>query len=52
MRDIAPAAQCFGAYYGPPMHERWLFRADVNWDHKINMRDIAPMAQNFGKSCP
>ena len=50
--DISIAAASFGSYYGPPIAERWHFRADVNWDRQILIDDIAKIAHAFGKSCP
>jgi hypothetical protein len=47
MADIAIAAAAFGSY---PGHSRWNPVADVNKDHIINLRDIAPIAQRFGKT--
>jgi len=50
MRDIALAAQAFGAAYGPPMSAKWNFWCDINNDRKIDIRDIATIAHSFGKT--
>lgn len=51
MDDISIAAASFGSYYGPPIHARWLFRADTNWDRQILIDDISKMARSFGQGC-
>jgi peptide/nickel transport system substrate-binding protein len=50
MVDIGTAAVCFGAVYGPPISPRWIYRCDFNNDRKIDMKDIAGVAKNFGKT--
>jgi peptide/nickel transport system substrate-binding protein len=50
MYDIGPAALCFGAVYGPPISSKWVYRCDLNNDRKIDMKDIAGCAKNFGKT--
>jgi hypothetical protein len=52
MKDIGICAKGFGAKYGPPIHQRWHFRSDINNDRTIDMKDIGRVAKNFGKSSP
>ena len=48
MLDIAIAQEAFGSY---PGHPKWNPDADVNCDLTVNLRDIALIARNFGRSC-
>lgn len=50
MYDIGAAAASFGAVYGPPISPKWNFRRDFNNDRMIDMKDIAGVAKNFGKT--
>jgi peptide/nickel transport system substrate-binding protein len=50
MYDIGVVASNFGAYYGPPMQTRWMFRCDLNNDRKTDMRDIGSVAKHFGET--
>ncbi len=45
IKDVALAAKGFGAY---PGHERWSAVADTNGDYKIDIKDIAGIAKDFG----
>jgi PKD repeat protein len=53
-KDIGIAAKAFGSY---PGHERWNPDADITGpkyltpDGTVDMRDIALISRNFGKSC-
>lgn len=47
MADIAIVSAAFGSY---PEHPRWNAAADVNKDHVVDLRDIAMVAQRFGKT--
>jgi peptide/nickel transport system substrate-binding protein len=47
IKDISMVARWYSVG-GPPMSERWLFRADFNPDRKIDARDIAYMIKYFG----
>jgi hypothetical protein len=44
--DIALAARAFGE---TPGRARWNQLADVNWDDKINLKDIGTIAKHFGE---
>lgn len=46
IRDVAIAAQAFGAYRD---HPRWKQNADTNKDNIVDIRDIALIAKNFGE---
>jgi peptide/nickel transport system substrate-binding protein len=50
MIDIGTTAASFMCIYGPPMSTKWLYRCDLNNDRKIDMKDIASVAKNFGKT--
>jgi peptide/nickel transport system substrate-binding protein len=50
MVDVGTTAASFMCIYGPPMSKRWIFRCDFNNDRVINMKDIALVAKNFGKT--
>ncbi len=45
--DITVIAQAFGASYGPPLHPRWQFRADIDNNRVVNIIDIAVVAKYF-----
>jgi hypothetical protein len=45
LKDIGLVASAFGAH---PGHPRWNEAYDVILDGKIDMRDIAIVAHNFG----
>ncbi len=47
MKDIAVGAKAFGSY---PIHPRWNPIVDIDKNDIINMRDIASIAMNFGKT--
>jgi peptide/nickel transport system substrate-binding protein len=51
-RDIGACAKSFGAVFGPPMSPTWVYRCDLNNDRKIDIKDIAKVAQNYGKTSP
>jgi peptide/nickel transport system substrate-binding protein len=48
--DITIVAQAFGASYGPPIHPRWQFRADIDNNRLINIVDIAAVARYVGQT--
>ena len=48
--DITVVAQAFGASYGPPIHPRWQFRADIDGNRVVNIIDIAAVAKYFTKT--
>ena len=50
MYDVGITAASFGAYYGPPIQARWVFRCDSYNDRKINMQDIGMVARHFGET--
>jgi hypothetical protein len=43
-------AASFGAYYGPLIQARWVFRCDFNNNMKISMQDIGMVAGHFGET--
>jgi peptide/nickel transport system substrate-binding protein len=45
--DITIVAQAFGSSYGPPIHSRWNFRADIDNNRIVNVIDIAAVASHF-----
>jgi hypothetical protein len=49
MRDVGTAARAFGSFPGDPI---WNADADILGLGKIDMRDIAYIAKNFGKHYP
>jgi peptide/nickel transport system substrate-binding protein len=48
--DITVVAQAFGASFGPPIHPRWQFRADIDGNRVVNIIDIAAVAKYFTKT--
>jgi peptide/nickel transport system substrate-binding protein len=50
--DIAITATRFRVLAWPSIDSRWLFRCDFNNDRKIDGRDIAYVARNFGGQSP
>jgi len=49
MKDIGIVASAFGA---TPERDRWDERADINKDNRIDLKDIAIVSKNFGKTDP
>jgi peptide/nickel transport system substrate-binding protein len=49
--DIAKVAQAFGSGYGPPTHQRWNFRADIDNNRIVDIADIKAVANYFGQTC-
>jgi len=49
--DIAKVAQAFGSDYGPPTHQRWNFRADIDNNRIVDIADIRAVANYFGQTC-
>lgn len=47
MIDVVVVIQAFGTYEG---HARWIPEADLNFDGKVDMKDITLVLSNFGKS--
>jgi parallel beta-helix repeat protein len=47
VKDVAAAAVAYGSY---PGHPKWDPNADENEDDRIDVRDIALISRNFGKS--
>jgi len=49
MDDIGFAALAFGSSFGPPIHARWNFRADVDNNRQVDMTDIGWIALYYGR---
>jgi peptide/nickel transport system substrate-binding protein len=47
--DLATVAQAFGSSYGPPIHPRWNFRADVDNNRVVDISDLKAIAACFGQ---
>jgi peptide/nickel transport system substrate-binding protein len=48
--DITVIAGSFGSSFGPPIHPRWQFRADIDNNRVVNIIDIAAVAKYFTKT--
>ena len=48
MKDIAIAAKAFSTRPGDPL---WDPKADINYDDKVDMKDIGKIARVFGSTC-
>ena len=48
--DITLVAKSFGSSFGPPMHARWHFRADIDNNRVVNIIDIATVAKYYLKT--
>jgi hypothetical protein len=47
----SPFYSCYLDYSGCSYHPRWNPIADTNFDHKVNIWDVATVARVFGKDC-
>ena len=50
--DISIVAKAFGSDPGPPIHERWCFRADVSNDRIVDGVDLTYVCRYFGSESP
>jgi len=50
IQDVTIVALAFGSSFGPPVHARWNFRADINNDRKVDIMDITSVAINYQKT--
>jgi peptide/nickel transport system substrate-binding protein len=46
--DLVKVAHAFGSSYGPPMHPRWSFEADIDNNRVVDLEDLKTVARYFG----